>query len=911
MASAVGRERELEQVAAFLDPAGAAHLLLVEGEPGIGKTTVWEEAVAAAAPGWRALRARPLEVEARISFATVGDLLAGTLDEVRADLPAPQLGALEVALLLAEPGSLPPDPQAIAFAFLSVLRLLARMRPLLVAVDDVQWLDQPSAAVLVYAARRIDDAPIRFLLARRTQEHGAELALDRAVAGDRLARLTLGPLSRGAIQRALHERLGLALSRPLIHQIHATSGGNAFYALELARSLPPPGQQLESLPIPASLTALVDERLARLPRPTERALQVAAVLAHPTVDSVAAVLGRPPSLRPAVEAGVIVVEGGTIVFVHPLLASGLAARIDPGGVRALHRRIAAVIDDPEERARHLAQGTSGADPETIAALAHAAAHARARGAPEVAAELLERALVLTPPTDPERVRLLLATADAQRSAGDFLRSRNLAGEAVEALPRGEERAWALLALAEASPEPAEAATRALTEAGSNHVLRARISLSLGLGYLLTDCRRALEHARTAADDAEASGDAVLAAEALAFRAWFEGACCAGDPLASLERAADLESAGPHEVATGFRPAFAAATIRMWRDEHDLARAGFSADFDAAAQRGDTFRRMHALMHLAQVEWRAGHWASAAAHADAAVTEWRDSGDPQGIGAALWTQAMIAGHRGDLAAARAGVAEALAPGLDDRLHRARHAWVLGFAALWEDDPNGALPHLEAAAQGFDELGIVEPGMRLFTADLIEAYAVTGRAEEAAAHAAAFERRGVELGRPRAIAIGLRGRGLARSAAGDLEGGLTLLEEALRPGEDWPVPLEHGRTLLALGTVQRRLRRRREARATLEQALGAFQALGAKPFAVRAQAELGRIGGRAPSRGGLTATEQRVADLVAAGKTNREVAAELVLSVHTVEAALTSVYRKLGVRSRTELARAHAEQAAVKD
>src|SRR5262245_29973575 len=117
MASAVGRERELEQVAAFLDPASAAHVLLVEGEPGIGKTTVWEEGVTAATPGWRALRARPLEVEARISFAAVGDLLAGTLDEVRADLPAPQLGALEVALLLAEPGSLPPDPQAIAFAF--------------------------------------------------------------------------------------------------------------------------------------------------------------------------------------------------------------------------------------------------------------------------------------------------------------------------------------------------------------------------------------------------------------------------------------------------------------------------------------------------------------------------------------------------------------------------------------------------------------------------------------------------------------------------------------------------------------------------------------------------------------------------------------------------------------------------
>ena len=175
-----------------------------------------------------------------------------------------------------------------------------------------------------------------------------------------------------------------------------------------------------------------------------------------------------------------------------------------------------------------------------------------------------------------------------------------------------------------------------------------------------------------------------------------------------------------------------------------------------------------------------------------------------------------------------------------------------------------------------------------------------------YSTALERRGVALGRPRAISIGLRGRGLALASAGDPESGLDLLEEAARTGDGWAVPLERARTLLAVGTVQRRLRRRREARATLEQALRIFEGLGAPPFVDRARAELGRIGGRAPSGGGLTPTERRVADLVAEGKTNREVAAELVLSVHTVEAALTSVYRKLEIRSRTELARRLAQR-----
>ena len=161
------------------------------------------------------------------------------------------------------------------------------------------------------------------------------------------------------------------------------------------------------------------------------------------------------------------------------------------------------------------------------------------------------------------------------------------------------------------------------------------------------------------------------------------------------------------------------------------------------------------------------------------------------------------------------------------------------------------------------------------------------------------RGQVAQRPGTAPVLARCKGLVLAAGGSAEDGLAALGEALRLHEEHRAPLEHGRTLLAIGTLQRRTRERRAARATLQQALAIFEQLGAALWAARARGELRRIGGRAPS-GELTATEERIAELVSGGKSNKEVAAELVVSVHTVEAALTSIYRKLDVRSRTEMA-----------
>jgi DNA-binding CsgD family transcriptional regulator len=196
--------------------------------------------------------------------------------------------------------------------------------------------------------------------------------------------------------------------------------------------------------------------------------------------------------------------------------------------------------------------------------------------------------------------------------------------------------------------------------------------------------------------------------------------------------------------------------------------------------------------------------------------------------------------------------------------------------------------------------VDPGENRYLGDLGEALARLGRTAEAVVLADELEGLGRSLERPSAIAVALRVRALAALESGEIEAALETLDRALVHHDAVAIPFDRARTLLALGTAQRRMRQRKAARQTLQDAVATFEKLGAALWTAKARAELGRIGGRTPSASGLTPTEQRVADLVSGGKSNKEVAAELVVSVHTVEAVLTSIYRKLDVRSRTEMA-----------
>ena len=296
-AAVIGRDEELGAVRAFLERlAEGPGALVLSGEAGIGKTVLWEAGVEDARERLaRVLICRGVEAEASLSFTGLSELLGDVLDEVGPSLAPPRRRALEVALLLVEPGESPPDPHAIGLAVLDVLRALSEQEPVLVALDDVQWLDPASAGAIQIALRRLNDEPVGLLATlRKAPEFAEPFELERAFPDGRLERISVGPFSLAAVHRLLEERLGLDLTRPELARVQEATAGNPFFALELGRELvrtdtrPVPGR---ALPMPETLQDLLGGRLARLPGQTLDVLLEIAALARPTVNLVAAAHG--------------------------------------------------------------------------------------------------------------------------------------------------------------------------------------------------------------------------------------------------------------------------------------------------------------------------------------------------------------------------------------------------------------------------------------------------------------------------------------------------------------------------------------------------------------------------------------------------------------------------------------------
>jgi predicted ATPase len=264
----VGREDELGTLVGSLEQArGTPQAVVLEGAAGIGKTTLWRHAVAeAGAAGFRVLACGPSEAETHLAYSGLRDLLEGAYEDVAAGLSAPQRRELNVALLRADPGGQPADQSAVAAAFLASLRILEERGPVLVAVDDIQWLDGSTAFLIGFIARRLRDERIAVLVTLRSGSPDVQLPHGLR---DRL-RITLGPLSIGALHRILRIQLGSAPSRPTLVRMHELTGGNPFYALEIARALQRRDDvsALEELPLPTRLQDIVAERLAALPKRT-------------------------------------------------------------------------------------------------------------------------------------------------------------------------------------------------------------------------------------------------------------------------------------------------------------------------------------------------------------------------------------------------------------------------------------------------------------------------------------------------------------------------------------------------------------------------------------------------------------------------------------------------------------------
>ncbi len=901
----VGRDAELESIRAFLTRSTAGALLL-EGEAGIGKTTLVAAAVADATErGWRVLECRPAAVEAQLPFAALADALGDAVDEVIPALPAPQGTALLGALRRTDADV---DRLALSSGALGVLRALAERHPVILAIDDAQWLDAPSANAVAFAVRRLTDEPVVVVASRREGE-ALPPALEAALTAIGVERLPVRPLSLGAIGRIIRSRLGLSLHRPALIRIHEASRGNPFFALELAAVAATAGEGAGALPVPETVRELVRRRLAALPKDAGGALLVVAALGHPAAHVLAdAVEDWERVVAPALDEEILELRNGRIGFTHPLLASGVLGAAAEHERRAVHDMLARVVPDPEQRAWHLAQATSDADENAAATLEGASAGAAARGAPETAADLAEHAHRLTPREhSDERTRRALRTATYAWAAGDATRSRRILVELIGTLAPSPARAAArqlLVKIVDDVAETIDLLGDALDDAAGHAAAEASVlNLLARQRTWAGDFAGAIRDAEAAARLAAETGSTANLAVALAREA--QARVCSGEstPHELLDRALGLERQVDDGIPIGDSPTRIRALCALWDDDLETAWKLTTA-VDRRAQAGSESWRAIVLTTLAEIELRRGSMANAAAAVETAREIAGYWGVVHAEAAVLAAAALVDAVAGRVEEARQAAARAAGlmrpAGYDVIVRSVERA--LGFIELSLGEPAAAHAVLEPLLA---RSGIGHPSAAAAAPDDVEALVKLGRVDEAEtllAELAAHVERTCRWRRRAAVA---RCRALIAAARGDGAAGITDAEYALALCGGGVEPLERARTLLVLGQVRRRVKQRGSAREALNAARALFEEIGAPLWAERARAELGRVGGRRASPDELTPSERRIAELVAGGRTNREVAAELFVTVHTVEKALTRAYRKLGVRSRTELAPTLAE------
>ena len=906
----LGRDEELAVVHRFFDrDSDGPRALLLEGDAGIGKSTIWREAVRIASAKGSVLASRAAEIEAKLSFTVLADLFEPVLGEVVDGLPVPQRRALQAALLLEDPkGSTRPDARAVSLGALGAIRSLATRGPVTVAIDDVQWVDAPSAHALAFAVRRLADERVTVVAALRAAS-GLSDPLRLTSALPDLHRLSLGPIDAAALGGMLRRRLDPRFPHPLVERIHAASGGNPFFALEIGRAIDLDGvlpRAGEPLPVPDDLHVLLRERVATLPTDALEVLLIAASSTSPSIGQVEALGASTSALDQAVEAGIVVLRGQAIEFAHPLFASTVYADASATSKRDVHRRLAELATDPEEKARHLALSSSEPNEEVAAALDRAAIRARARGAPQAGADLCELSLAATPGDDvPARTARATSLAGNLIDAGDPARARQILEHTITELPPGPCRAEALGLLSLISwtdlRRVSELLRTALREVGDERRLGAWFLGDLAWVELSSgDLVAAGERARAATLVAEGVDDEPnvlrLSLSILALTEFL-----VGRPARHLlERAISIQSR--FLVADTASPAGCLGQLLTWEGELVAACEMFESELLRYREQGQETACYAILVHLAEAECRAGRLGHAARH----VTEADDVGTEGGVDVMaliLPVRAYLECVAGEMDAARRDATEGLAVCelTGNRWDEIRCRSILGLIELSLEDPAAAHGWLEPLAGFTESMGLREPSVFLFVPDEVEALVALGEFDKAKALTERLEEQGATQGRPLALGAAARCHGLISAKLGDLPGAAVQLERSLVLLERAAHPFDLARSLLVAGAIQRRMKKKSSARELLCQGLAIFDELGAPLWADRARRELARIGGRRPSVNELTPTEAQVARLVALGRTNREVADALFVSVHTVEANLKRIYGKLQVRSRTELSR----------
>jgi DNA-binding CsgD family transcriptional regulator len=910
----VGRERELEAVERFtLGVAGDPASLVLEGPAGIGKTAIWNEAVTAARMKGIAVRTcRCTESDAAWAFAGLGDLFGDLSSDSMTDLPEIQQRALAGALLMSDVPAGAPGDRVVAVAVLGALRALARSGPLLLAVDDIQWLDPSSRKVLSFALRRLHDEPVRLLASCRTGPRSEDAAeADLGLPGERLF---VGALSVGTLQRIVRTRLGQSLSRPTLTRLHRATGGNPMMFLEMARALQRRGREPEAgepLPVPGDLRLLVTERLRGLSSVTRQLLLVTAALAQPTVGLVASATGGPDEYRralaEALDAGVLELDGHRLRFTHPLIASIPYEDLTPDARRRLHERLAQSVTDPEQRARHAALGAAEASASVAAALDVAAQRARSRGSLDSAAELAELAMTATPAGAPgDLLRRTVAAAEYLFFLGDPARARTVVAAGLQAASPGPARVPGLLLQATiASSEHGDATVarwceQALAEAGDDQLLLARCHATFA-ETSPSGAEADLMHAQSAVELLQGtdSPPSDLLSNALTNLALHGCRLGHGLAMTTLERAVALQAEGMLPPVSD-RAGMALGMCLKVVDRFEDSRSWLQAIRRSAEDEGDDSALPNTLGHLAILECWAGEYQLALKYA----AEGRDHASRIGCRAPMLASAHVLAlaHVGRLTEARDLAEDDLAS--DEALGYvsavALHLRSLGFTELAAGNVSAAASHFLRAVAISREIGIGEPAIMRLHPDAVTALVAVGNIDAAQRLTDELDASTARNHLPWSTVMASRCHGILHAAAGNTAGAIDAFERALADHERLPMPFEEARTRLLFGTVLRRSGRRSDARRELDAARTVFISLGTPVQAEQARSELAVIGGKPGSDGDLTAMERRIVALVGTGQTSREVASTLFMSVRTVESHLGHIYRKLGLRSRTELA-----------
>ena len=909
------RSAEWRQVRAFAEMAQAAPAALaVRGEAGAGKSTLWRAGIeAAAAAGHRLLRSEPSASETDLSFAGLSDLLTGVLPLVADEIPGPQREALEIALLLRPATDEPPAARAVGLAVLAALRGCLSEGPVLVAIDDAQWLDEASLEALAFALRRVQSGPLSLLMAART-----EAAADPLTAGapppphgwhDLLTALPatdvidLVPLDMWQIQNLLPRTVTAAQAR----EVARRSRGNPFWALQVSASLE--GAESQVPPLARTLT----DRLSRtLSADAFAALAAVAAAGRIGVSEALEALkdlaDPAAALDAAVLAGVVVEAGDRLSPAHPLIGAAAVEALPPARRAQVYRRLADASSNPERYAHFAALAAGpGPDQAVAEALDAAAEAAHARAANAAAAQFAAQAVTITPVSGADALvrrairagELLFLAGEMERSL-EYLEALDIDRLTTEDLERALPMLADVVSLVRGVAAATAVVTRAVDAAGPDPRRRALVlALASDVGYGIRGRRRAAAEAISCAEAAGPVASPVLHS-ALVNLVAAKVSAAEGLDTGLLERAETLEAGLPalrlHNRADVHRGVWARCT-----DDVDTSRAAMRRCIARAREAGEDYMLLTFLSYLAATEELAGDFAAAgAALAEAeqvaAFYDWPPSPwhlEPR-------CELLIAA--GDLDGALSLAGEYL-PDEESRPVPARFigAGVRGKVSMWRGDTEAAVRHFEQAGRFAAQREWVEPGVRSrIDHVLAEAYVAVGRTGDAARISAWLAELGGRLGRPALTGDAHRIDALAAAAAGDLEAAAEAARAAVAAHQSSPLRLELARSLLVLGQIERRRKARGRSRDALVRARELAAQMGHRPLLAAIEKELPRV---AAERSGaeLTATERRVADLIAAGATNRDAAAALFVSARTIETHVASIYRKLGVRTRAELAR----------